>query len=373
MTNRKRKRRGLLALVLGLGALLGLQLALRHLLQGYVLATREAQWIWVSDGDEDAGPVGFYAVREFDLPQVPDRARLTAAADEEALVFLNAVPVGGSRYMNGQSLRSYDVLDALEVGTNRLVVEVRSVRGVGGLLLRLEADGAGEKVEIVTDGDWQIFRQSHDALFDLELPLPAGEAPRIWGPAPVGRWMVSGRAKLVPTIAELRTTKSALEATRFRLPSGNRRWQSLGKTDRSSPALGKWVTFDFGQQVVAYLALRFPAQVGENTQPIGLLYLGHQPRILNRGQAERHVVIMPGQRIWLDAKPRRFRYATYVGLTPVSGADAYPVDDARADKIWVTGHPSTGAFGLPVGQLGPSLEDVVWRELHRLSGLAEGK
>jgi hypothetical protein len=185
--------------------------------------------------------------------------------------------------------------------------------------------------------------------------------------------MVSGRAASIPTIAELRTTKSGLEATRFRLPGGDRRWQSLGKTDRSSPALGNWVTFDFGKQVVAYLALRFPSQVGDDSQPIGLLYLGHQPRISNRAQAERHVVIMPGQRVWLDAKPRRFRYATYVGLTPVSGADAYPVDDARADKIWATGHPSTGAFGLPVGQLGPSLEDVVWRELHRLSSVADGE
>jgi hypothetical protein len=147
----------------------------------------------------------------------------------------------------------------------------------------------------------------------------------------------------------------------------------LGKTDRSSPALGHWVTFDFGEAVMAYLALRFPGQVSADSQPMGLLYLGNQPRILNRSQAERHVVLMPGQRVWLDAKPRRFRYATYVGLTPVSGADAYPVDAVRADEIWATGHVTTGAFGLPVGQLGPSLEDVVWRELHRLPSVALGE
>lgn len=366
-------RRGWLALVLVLGALVGLQAVLQRFLEAYVLPTGEAQWIWVAEGEEARGPVAFYAVRDFELSQIPKWALLTTAADEEALVFLNAVPVGGSRYLNGQSLKQYDVLEALQVGRNRLVVEVRGVRGVGGLLLLLEAMGAEEKTRVATDGDWQILRRPEDALFDLTLPLPDGEAPVVWGPAPVGRWLVSEQPEAIPTIAELRTTPGALGAQRFRLSAGNRRWQQLGQTDRSSPALGNWVTFDFGQEVMAYLALRFPAQPAENSRPIGLLYLGNQPRILNRSQAERHVVIMPGQRIWLDAKPRRFRYATYVGLTPISGADAYPVDGARADEIWATGHATAGAFGLPVGQLGPSLEDIVWRELHGLTSVASGE
>jgi len=362
-----------LALLLALGALVSLQAVLQRILEAYVLPTRQAQWIWITEGEVEPGPVAFYAVRDFDLSQLPKQATLTTTADEEALVFLNAVPVGGSRYRNGQSLKQYDVLEALEVGTNRLMVEVRSVRGIGGLLLYLDAIGAEEKTSIVTDGDWQIFRQPEDALFDVTLPLPHGEAPTVWGPAPVGRWLVTGQPQTIPTIAELRTTQGALGAERFRLPADNRRWQQLGKTDRSSAPLGHWVTFDFGQEVMAYLALRFPSQSPEDSQTMGLLYLGSQPRILNRSRAERHVVIMPGQRIWLDAKPRRFRYASYVGLTPVSGADAYSVDGARADEIWATGHVTTGAFGLPVGQLGPSLEDIVWRELHGLTSVTSGE
>ena len=373
MSKKTRRRAGWLALVLALGALVALQGVLERFMEAYVLPTREARWIWAAEVAEVSGPVAFYAVRDFELSQLPEQAILTTTADEEALVFLNAVPIGGSRYLNGQPLRQYEVLEALLAGRNRLVVEVRSVRGVGGLLLRLETVGGEKEAHIVTDGDWQIFRQPEDALFDLTLPLPDGEAPTVWGPATVGRWLVSGRPESIPTIAELRTTQGAVGAQRLRVPDGNRRWQQLGKTDRSSPALGNWVTFDFGREVMAYLALRFPAQVGEDSQPIGLLYLGSQPRILNRSQAERHVVIMPGQRIWLDAKPRRFRYATFVGLTPVSGADVYPVDSARADEIWATSHDTTGAFGLPVGQLGPSLEDVVWRELHRLTSIASGE
>ena len=371
--SKQTRRRTWLALLLALAALVGLQAVLQRILEAYVLPTRQAQWIWITEPDMAPGPVAFYAVRDFDLSQLPNQATLTTTADEEALVFLNAVPVGGSRYLNGRSLNQYDVLEALQVGANRLVVEVRSVRGVGGLLLNLEVVGSEQQRSIVTDGDWQIFKQTEEALFDVSLPLPDGEAPTVLGPAPVGRWLVTGQPQRIPTIADLRTTERALGARRFRLPGDNRRWQPLGKTDRSSPALGHWVTFDFGREVMAYLALRFPSQTPEDSQPMGLLYLGSQPRILNRSQAERHVVIMPGQRIWLDAKPRRFRYATYVGLTPVSGADAYPVDGARADEIWATWHATTGAFGLPVGQLGPSLEDIVWRELHRLSSVASGK
>ncbi len=368
---RKRLKTGLLALVVGLGALVALQGVLRQLLEGYFLPTRGARWIWVEEGGEEGMPVAFYAVRDFELTEVPGEAILTMAADEEALVFLNAVPIGGGRYVNGRSLKSYNVVEALRVGTNRLVVEGRSVRGIGGLLLHLETGAAEGGTQVVTDDSWRIFRESHEELHDVDRVLPAGEVPRVWGPSSVGRWMVSGSPRRIPTIADLRTTKGRLEAQRFRLPAEQRRWQSLGRTDRSSPALGHWVTFDFGQNLSGYLALRFPAQVGEASQPIGLLYLGNQPRILNQAQAERHVVTMPGQRIWLDARPRRFRYATYVGLTPVSGADVYPVDGVLFDEIWATSRTAAGPFGLPVGQLGPTLEDVVWRELHSLPSLAD--
>ena len=373
MTMDKRRGVGLLTLLAVLGALIGLHHLWQWFLQSYVLPTRQAQWIWIADGNEETGPVAFYAVRDFDLDDPPTRATLTTTADEESLVFLNAVPIGGSHYANGRSLMLYNVEEALETGTNRLVVEVRSVRGIGGVLLRLEVE-AGEGVSrVVTDGDWQIFKSSNEALFDRALPLPEGEAPKVWGAVPIGRWMASAKPKTIPTIAELRTMAGSVAAQRFRLPMGNRPWQDLGRTDRSSPGLGNWVTFDFGEEVMAYLALRFPAQIEEESRPIGLLYLGDRPRILDRSEAERHVVIMPGQRIWLDAKPRRFRYATYVGLTTVSGADAYLVDANRASEIWTAEHATTGAFGLPVGQLGPSLEDIVWRELHSLSSIADGE
>ena len=371
MTKSRRIRSGFLVMVLVLGLLVGLQFVLQIVLEGLVLPTREAQWIWVSGATEEARPVAFYAVREFELAEIPVQASLTTTSDEESLVFLNAVPIGGSHYANGRSVRLYDVVEALRVGRNRLVVEMRSVWGVGGLLLRLEISGKSGNQEIVSNQDWAIYRQSTDELFDIESVLPQGESPKVWGAAPVGRWLVLGEPVLVPTIAELRTTDNALGASRVRMPAGAKRWQELGKTDRSSPALGNWVTFDFGEEVMAYLALRFPPQADEGSQPVGLLYLGHQPRILNRSQAERHVVLMPGQRIWLDARPRRFRYATFVGLTPISGADAYPVDESRAEEIWGTRHATAGAFGLPVGQLGPSLEDIVWRELHSLTSVAD--
>ena len=50
--------------------------------------------------------------------------------------------------------------------------------------------------------------------------------------------------------------------------------------------------------------------------------------------------------------------------------EAAGLTEARAEEIWRTAQATSGAFGLPVGQLGPSLEDIVWRELHSLPGLA---
>ena len=373
MTEQKRKRGGFGFLILGVAALVGLQLVLSHFLAGSLLPTRKAQWIWLDEEPEEPGPVAFYAVREFELEETPTAATLFAAADEEAVIFINGVPVGGSRYTNGDSLRSCDVFDAVRVGTNRIVAEVRSVRGVGGLIARLVVTSKSGKSQIVTDSDWQIYREPQENLFESDLELPAGEIPRVWGPAPTGRWMLSSRPKRVPTIAELQTSAKAESAQRFRLPTGDRRWQPLGQTDRSSPALGHWVTFDFGREITAYLALRFPSEAREESKPVGLLYLGRKPRILNRSRADGYVVAMPGQRMWLNGRPRRFRYATYVGLLPVSGADAYPVDEQRADKLGVTEDERVGAFGLPVGELGPSLEDEVWGELHRLTSVADAE
>lgn len=371
--NRSRHWSGFRALVLGIVALVGLQLLLRESLHRFFLPTRQASWIWLADSEESAGPVGFYAVRDFDLEKVPTESTLITATDEEALVFLNSVPVGGTRYGDGGTLKSYDVSDVVQVGRNRLVVEARSVRGVGGLLMRFTATGPEERVEIVTDEDWRVFRQSEDALFDVEVALPEGEVPHVWGPVPAGRWEFSSGLQAMPTIAELRTTDKAIFAQRFRLWVVPRRWQDLGKTDRSSPTLGNWVTFDFGQERTAYLALRFPAQVGPESRPLGLLYLGSKPGIENRSRADAHVVAMPGQRVWLAARPQRFRYATFVGLVPVSGADTYPVDEAWAEQIWPIGEQPVGPFGLPAAQLGPSLEDVVWSKLHQLPGFAVGE
>lgn len=372
---RKRSRywSGFLALVLGVVALVGLQLLLRESIHRFFLPTRQASWIWLANSEELAGPVGFYAVRDFDLEQAPTGASLITATDEEALVFLNSVPIGGTRYADGESLKSYDVGDVVKVGRNRLVVEARSVRGVGGLLMRFAATGPDENVEIVTDRDWRIFRQSEDALFDLELTLPEGESPHVWGQVPVGRWKISPGLQTMPTIAELRTTDRAIFAQRFRLWVVPRRWRDLQKTDRSSPSLGNWVTFDFGQERTSYLALRFPAQVDPESRPLGLLYLGSKPGIDNRSRADAYVVAMPGQRVWLAARPQRFRYATFVGLTPVSGADTYPVDEQWAEQIWPLAKRPVGPFGLPAAQLGPSLEDVVWSELHQLPGFAVGE
>jgi hypothetical protein len=206
---------GLQALILGIAALVVLQLLLREVLYRSYLPTRRAAWIWLADAEITQGPVGFYAVRDFDVEELPTEAILTTATDEESLVFLNAVPIGGSRYGEGESLKSYDVTDVVEVGRNRLVVEARSSRGIGGLLLRLSMTGPGGDAEVLTNQDWRLYPRAQDAVFDGAMELPEGETPHVWGPVPVGRWLVSSRVQTMPTIAELRTTTKAIPAPRL--------------------------------------------------------------------------------------------------------------------------------------------------------------
>ncbi|MFY9819992.1 MAG: hypothetical protein WAM82_01330, partial [Thermoanaerobaculia bacterium] len=152
----RRRRWGVIALITSL-VVLALALAARALPEARArrLPTAEAQWIWKSLDWDDHQPAAFYVLRDFDLAATPAAARLLVTADEEYVLTLNGRRIGAGAFQPGAVLDVYDAGPLLLPGANRLMVEVRSARGAGGLLASL-VDGAGRML-VGTDGRWRIF------------------------------------------------------------------------------------------------------------------------------------------------------------------------------------------------------------------------
>ena len=82
------------------------------------------------------------------------------------------------------------------------------------------------------------------------------------------------------------------------------------------------------------------------------------------------VLIQAGQRDWLDALPRRFRYALVVGLAKPAVAAVLPVP-AGAMRSPRPADPRV--FGIQGPPLRTPVEDEVWGKLQRLAGVAGRK
>ena len=97
---------------------------------------RGACWIWAQDAANAAQPLAFWAVRDFQLmdPADLESASVVIAADESYELWLNGQRVGAGEYVQGMAADQYSVSHLLQLGSNRLVVELRSSRGAGGLL-----------------------------------------------------------------------------------------------------------------------------------------------------------------------------------------------------------------------------------------------
>lgn len=356
---------GLRGLSVAVVLLVGLQALQPRILARFVLPTAGAQWIWIA-AEDPLRPVAFHAAKEFDLPRPPSAARLLVLADEEAVVFLNDSPVAAVRYVDHRSVRAYDVQTLVRRGRNRLLAELRSSRGVGGFLLRLEVTDAQGRREIVSDSTWEIHRRQLAARSTGPQSPAAIESPRVWGFPPVGRWALPWRVHEQPTILQQTATSPSEPARRYRVKTEGGQWQDLAKTDRSSPALGSQISFDWGREVVAYLAIRLPQETADQP-PISLLFADSElPRARQR-RPDAYLLAMPGQTVWLDAAPRRFRYLTILGLSQVSGADAYLVDPTLVETLLGDVPQERGVFGLRPPNLGTSLENEIRDQLQGLA------
>ncbi len=321
-------RRGLILALLAAGALL-LATSERWLAPRIIagrLPSGRAQWIWAAPDRAGVTPLAFEAARDFSLDRPPSQALVHVLADEEYVLFLNGVRVGGNRYRPGSGLDSYRVAPLLVAGANRLLVELRSGRRAGGLLLRLVGDGG---LEIVSGPEWRILRRHREAHLDPANRLAEARLPRVWGGPPTGRWRLPEAGALLPLHSQLVTGQGRrLWPRRMRIGEV---WLAAqgGRPSRRPPSgsrsLGRQVTFDWGRQVTGYLGLIFATR----QTPKALLYYGCDPTDLEAAPDD-HALSARGRLIWTAAVPRRFRCVTVLAPQGVRRAFALEVDESRA-------------------------------------------
>jgi hypothetical protein len=337
--------------------LLALVAHARPAMRARSLPTARAQWIWKPLDRLDHNPTAFYAIRDFYLGSPPARARLLATADEEYVLTLNGKRVGAGAFEPGAPLDVYEVGPLLLPGGNRLMAELRSGRGGGGLLASLMDEATGRQI-VGTDENWRIFPRHELGLVRGWLPIGGGEPASSWGYPPIGRW---GRPKAgapQPLLAdETGPPLPAASMRPFPLP--------LGVAEGSPP--GSPVLYDWGRTVEGYLTLELPPakELG-----VALLFTGETPPDPLSDEPAASVLILPGRHDWMDALPRRFRYALLVGLTRTAAAAVRPVPPGRV-------HPpppfEDRVFGFQGPPLRTPVEDEVWGKLQRFAGVARGK
>ena len=279
-------------------------------------------------------------------------------ADEEYVLTLNGKRIGAGAFEPGAPLDVYEVGPLLLPGGNRLMVELRSGRGAGGLLASLVDEATGRQI-VGTGEDWRIFPHHELGLVRGWLPL---RARRAGVPLGVSADRPLGRAAggLAPGRCSARRSARACRPPRCVRSPSPPAWR-----DGRSP--GSPILYDWGRTVEGFLTLELPA--GKD-QGAALLFTGEAPPDPLTARPTAAVLIVPGRRDWMDARPRRFRYALLVGLEGPAAAAVQPVPAGAvrtprplADRVFgIQGAAATNAGGGRSLEQTPELPGRRWAE-----------
>jgi hypothetical protein len=327
------------------------------------LPVGEAKWIWTRHATRWTGPDSFLVVRDFELRRPPREARLVILADEEYIIWINGALVGSGRYRPGDALDQYAVAEFLRSGHNRLLVELRSSRGLGGFFANLHfpAPSIGD---VGTDERWRVSpawrRELLKGLGQISSLEPAWEL----GNPPFGRWGPEAMSAVRAPLHEVIRPRGISARVRWDSTLGGR-WVA---SERDAPARRIPVMrVDFGHEVEGLVVLGF----GPSRPPPGLLYLGDRPPDPDEQSPAALVILGRKERYWQDVEMRRFRYALVLGMPGLDSFQIYPYAGTPPPS-WhpVPLTPMRGVFGLVSPELRTPAEDKVWRELQ---GLASGR
>ena len=329
-----------------------------------------ARWIWAEGVAAADGPVAFYAVRDFELAAPARSASLSVMADEEYVAYVNRRQIGSNRYTNGGTLDGYEVADELVVGANRLILELRSSRGLGGALAALRIDSEAGAVEIVTDAGWQVLRRHRRRIFDGR---PVGGRPaRVWGSPPIGRWGRVGERVARPVLSDLAPDLFARRPRRFAYWRVGRGWSGRRYPPGRLHGFGTPVLFDWGKKVTGYLALSY--EIEESRPALAILSVGEKPPDPPFAVPNEFLIGVPGRTLWTAARPRTFRYVLVEGLPEVSGATVVVTKKALGAELEVSpDEVEKGVFGRRSPRLRSPVENELRRRLQSLESRSVGE
>ncbi|MEO8197279.1 MAG: hypothetical protein ABI689_11200 [Thermoanaerobaculia bacterium] len=361
----------LAALVVGLG--LG-TVEIRHRTVAFgSRAARDAPtWIWRDHDLRHIQAAGFYAVKEFDLVAAPPEAEVRILGDAEYLLFLNGVRIGSNRYSSGAPLDRYRLERWLHPGRNRLVIELRSPSGAGGLWCELAAGG---QQLVRSDGSWTVYETNWRGLFG-ERPLLSGARPRRLGRSPLGRWGSPAVGPERPTFEVALAAREPQPAESFRVSGSNDPWQPCGGRGRRPPSLGPLVEFDFGAERTGYLQLSYREEPGRRAgapPSAVLLAFGDEPIGALPWSAQTLFQPIPGAGLYQDSTVRRFRYVAVAALPGVFSAEVLTTTAASWPALAPRDQPEAGILGVRPPPSSAPVEHEVWRELERATGSTVGK
>lgn len=326
------------------------------------LPTGEAEWIWASSLDEEDGWVNFFLYRDFDVGErVPAAAELVIRADDGYWVFVNQRAAGSGGFLEGGPSDSYDVAKYLRPGGNRLLVQVRSRRGVGGLLAKLDL---GEQGEVVTDRTWRMCTRYETALHGHGFVPEDMEDVKAWGRPPVGGWHVGTEVTRLPVLARQLLANKPAKVARVR--GLGRDWEKRFPPPENRESLGRWVIFDLGRVVHGYLNVAFAKPTGAR----GLVYTGiERPTGPDTADPASRFSSPPGRGSWTDPQPRRFRFVVVLAVADIAGLRVYETAPEWVAERGAGAIRSHRAFDFVPPPSTVSIEDEFWRELERVTGL----
>ena len=324
-----------------------------------------ARWIWAEGAARSGNPRTFYAARDFELPEGVEKAWLSIAADESYVLWVNGRAAGSGAWREdedrGQAADLYEISDRLERGINRLVVELRSSSGAGGLLATLRLGEQGRPT-LVSGRDWRIFRAADPRLLRglSRLDQLNGEEPRLWQWPPTGRWRLDRLAPRPDLSTPDPLRPGGLCPQRLRFPGTGIAWSDLpGSPACAVPGVSDQNLWDFGGTVEGFLEMGLPANA--EPKPALVYFLDAEPdEKLVEKRPEVLLQPAPGAWLWRDTAVRRFRYLVVIGVAPSGFLRLVPAS-AEQKEAYPPPPPPRGVFGLDAPSGPTALEASVWQ------------